>query len=120
MKYARVLIENCPQEATAVFVEYYTGKYRPRRKVIEVDGVPTVAPGGLAAGAANAMQNFSNLITLPYMPGAAKPNGKQAAAVEEPEEAPGSEYTPPPPRTAFSSFIDHPDEFILFLESCLK
>jgi hypothetical protein len=33
-------------------------------------------------------------------------------------EAP--KYTPPRPRTAFSSFIDHPDEFIVFLEACIK
>lgn len=32
----------------------------------------------------------------------------------------GPKYTPPQPRTAFSSFVDHPDEFILFLEACLK
>ena len=31
-----------------------------------------------------------------------------------------TKYTPPPPRTAFSSFIDHPDEFITFLEACLE
>lgn len=33
---------------------------------------------------------------------------------------PAPKYTPPAPRTAFSSFIDHPDEFITFLEACLE
>ena len=30
MKYARVLLEHCPQEATKIFIDYYTGKYQPR------------------------------------------------------------------------------------------
>ena len=123
MKYARVLIENCPKEATALFVEYYTGKFRPRRiKAVEEDAA--AAPGGIALGAANAVQNFANLIPLPYRAAsgpASGPNGRVAAPESETvEEAPAAEYTPPPPRTAFSSFIDHPDEFILFLESCLE
>ena len=29
-------------------------------------------------------------------------------------------YDIPKPRTAFSSFVDHPDNFITFLEACLK
>jgi hypothetical protein len=35
------------------------------------------------------------------------------------DDAPPPQYTAPPPRTAFSSFIDHTDEFIVFLEACL-
>jgi hypothetical protein len=40
--------------------------------------------------------------------------------VVNPEDLGPPKYTPPPPRTAFSSFIDHPDEFIIFLEACLR
>ena len=29
------------------------------------------------------------------------------------------DYDVPKPRTAFSSFVDHPQEFIVFLEACL-
>lgn len=126
MKYARVLIENCPQQATTLFVEYYTGRFRPRQiKVAEDD--ESAAPSGIALGAANAVQNFANLIPLSYRPGgasndeqAARPNGRDAAPETEAENAPAADYAPPPPRTAFSSFIDHPDEFIVFLESCLE
>jgi hypothetical protein len=48
------------------------------------------------------------------------------ATISEPQTAQAAEtpltprYTPPQPRTAFSSFVDHPDEFILFLEACLE
>ncbi|KAH7133056.1 hypothetical protein B0J13DRAFT_92789 [Dactylonectria estremocensis] len=127
-KYARVLIENCPQDATRLFVEYYTGKYRPRQTVVVSDEVETPSGGGFSFGAANAVQNLSNLLPLPYMNTAAVSspagNGKatvsDAALVLNAEDAPAPTYTPPTPRTAFSSFIDHADEFIVFLEACLE
>lgn len=124
MKYARVLIEHCPKEATDVFIAYYTGKYQPRVDPPTVDSTGHVAAtnGGFAAGAANAVQNLSSLLPLPYMNttavvGTSKPT--VGDAVVKPEAIPIS-YTPPRPRTAFSSFIDHPDEFIVFLEACLQ
>ncbi|CAM1510528.1 Fc.00g008630.m01.CDS01 [Cosmosporella sp. VM-42] len=129
-KYARVLIENCPKDATTLFVDYYTGSYRPRRTIIANGETDTPASGGFAAGAANAVQNLSNLLPLPYMNMAsiASPVGQgnvqqtvgDAALLVDADDTPAPKYTPPPPRTAFSSFIDHPDEFIVFLEACLE
>ncbi|AEO62020.1 hypothetical protein MYCTH_2312908 [Thermothelomyces thermophilus ATCC 42464] len=81
-KYARVLIENCPKDATQLFIDYYTGRFTPKVDLPEPNAQPA-GNGGFVVGAANA-------------------------------------YTPPRPRTAFSSFIDHPDEFIVFLEACLN
>ncbi|PFH62494.1 hypothetical protein XA68_13396 [Ophiocordyceps unilateralis] len=132
-KYARVLIENCPQYATRLFVEYYTGKYRPRREPTVVRDDRTAQTAGFAA---NAVQNLSNLLPFPYMTASSvaspaagvfprDPVGEGAAeaataAGTEAGDEPAPEYTPPAPRTAFSSFIDHPDEFISFLEACLE
>ncbi|KAM7219216.1 vacuolar protein sorting-associated protein 11 [Rhypophila decipiens] len=124
MKYARVLIEHCSKEATEVFIAYYTGKYQPRIDPPTVENTPVAATtnGGFAAGAANAVQNLSSLLPLPYMNttavvGTSKPTVGDAEV--KPEAIPIT-YTPPRPRTAFSSFIDHPDEFIVFLEACLQ
>lgn len=131
-KYARVLIENCPKDATQLFVDYYTGNYRPKRTVVRTQDIDTPASGGFAAGAAIAVQNLSNLLPLPYMnttaiasPGTPGGNAKatvseSAAIVLEADDGPAPKYTTPPPRTAFSSFIDHPDEFVVFLEACLE
>ncbi|EGY16530.1 vacuolar membrane protein [Verticillium dahliae VdLs.17] len=142
-KYARVLIEHCPKEATSIFVDYYTGKFRPRigafggdttgMQIIQVqdnDGNTSSRLVAGVAGAASAVQNLTNLLPLPYMNSAAvatpdsqenggKTNGN-GTVILDPEDIPAPKYTPPPPRTAFSSFIDHPDEFIVFLEACLK
>ncbi|KAK3293576.1 uncharacterized protein B0H64DRAFT_216491 [Chaetomium fimeti] len=123
-KYARVLIENCPKDATQLFIDYYTGRFTPR-----IDPpVPNAQPatnGGFVVGAANAVQNLSNLLPLPYMNAntvAAQQSNARPTAGDLPvnPEAAAPEYTPPRPRTAFSSFIDHPDEFIIFLEACLN
>lgn len=132
MKYARVLIEHCPKDATQVFIDYYTGNYKPRlRRVLSNDiNTPSSGAAGFAAGAANAVQNLSNLLPLPYMNSSAVASPpsqgnvlatvSDSTVVVEVDDGPPPKYTPPPPRTAFSSFIDHPDEFIVFLEACLK
>lgn len=130
MKYARVLIEHCSLDATRLFVDYYTSKYKPRidPPAASPDAPVTNNGGGFVTGAANAVQNLSNLLPLPYMNPLAVSSNNQAAAkptvsdaeVVKPEEPATPKYTPPRPRTAFSSFIDHPDEFIIFLEALLK
>lgn len=109
-------------------MDYYTGKYRPRQTTAPLrrdDDKPKT--GALAAGASSAVQNLTNLLPLPYMnPSVVSSGGDgngSAGGVETEAEAeadPGAGYQIPPPRTAFSSFIDHADEFIVFLEACLK
>ncbi|KAG6033437.1 hypothetical protein E4U41_006913 [Claviceps citrina] len=124
-KYARVLIEHCPEEATKLFVLYYTGKFRPRKTTTVPVAGETPPAGGFTSGAASAVQNLSNYLPFPYLntSSGATPGGTVSAnnglALNE-EDDPPPKYTVPAPRTAFSSFIDHPDEFIRFLEACLE
>lgn len=98
--------------------------------MVTTHDIDTPASGGFAAGAATAVQNLSNLLPLPYMntsniaspetAGNTRPTVSDAALLVEADDIPAPKYRPPPPRTAFSSFIDHPDEFIRFLEACLE
>jgi len=129
MKYARVLLENCSQDTTKLFIQYYTGQYRPKKETVVVTESSTPQPG-YAAGAINAVSNLQNLLPLPYMnvsavaSPAAQGNVKLTVSdnqvAEDVEQLPAPRYTPPPPSTAFSSFVDHPDDFIIFLEACLE
>lgn len=124
MKYARVLLEHCPKDATQIFIDYYTGRYRPKKEA--VDPAPPVTQGG----AVNAVQNLASFIPLPYRqattaPSPATPVNQQIPLSESDAAAAGMaqpprEYNLPKPRTAFSSFVDHPSNFITFLEACLK
>jgi len=128
MKYARVLLEHCPRETTELFITYFTGTYQPRKEVHTPEAIPTPTMG-YASGAVTAVQNLKDLLPLPYMNTSAvappPAQGSVAATVsdnrliETPKALPHPPYTAPQPRTAFSSFVDHPDEFIVFLEACL-
>ncbi|KAF4119495.1 vacuolar protein sorting-associated protein 11 [Geosmithia morbida] len=130
VRYARVLIENCPAEATKLFVEYYTSNYKPRRTAVPTTTTATSGgspseSAGFAAGAASAVQNLSNLLSMSTPTNGTPNNGPRptmpdGGVVPDEDSVSGPKYTPPPPRTAFSSFIDHPDEFIVFLEACLE
>ena len=124
MKYARVLLEHCPKDATQIFIDYYTGNYRP--KVSEAAPIQAPQSGGIAS----ALPSLSSFIPLAYRQtsaiaspatvGSQQPvlNDNQVAEAEAAQPPP--EYEIPKPRTVFSSFVDHPAEFIGFLESCLK
>lgn len=111
-----------------VFVAYYTGNYRPKKETTITQAA--TPEEGFRAGAANAVQNLANLLPLPYMNPSAvatpptQVNGQQTISdqqiVQGPSKIAATTYTPPQPRSAFSSFVDHPDEFIVFLEACLK
>ncbi|KAI1346402.1 vacuolar protein sorting protein-like protein [Xylaria sp. FL0043] len=130
MKYARVLLEHCPNSTAEFFIDYYTGKYKPKIHTAPVEAVSVPSGNRLAAGAANAVQNLTSLLPLPYMgtssapspatQGNDQPMNEHGAPTAERDDDSIAKYTPPPPRSAFSSFIDHPDEFIVFLEACLK
>lgn len=122
MKYARVLLEHCQEDATQIFIDYYTGQYRPKKEV----PIPTVQePQG---GGAYNVANLTSFIPLPYRQANVNPSpgttgnqqlvGSDAADAEAAQAPP--EYDIPKPRTAFASFVDHPENFITFLEACLE
>ena len=122
MKYARVLLEHCSKDATQLFIDYYTGRYRPRKDL------PDQPAPAIQSGAGINLQSLTSYIPLAYRPGLASPApaGSQAAnisgveATEADAAEPFPQYDIPKPRTAFSAFVDHPEEFIVFLESCIK
>ena len=62
----------------------------------------------------------TSAVTSIVTAGRSKATVGEAAIVLNEDDFPAPKYTPPRPRTAFSSFIDHPDEFISFLEACLE
>ena len=124
MRYARVLLEHCPKDATQIFIDYYTGEYRVKQDA-PVPAQPVSR--GVAAGA---VQNLASFIPLPYRqsPGMISPaatGGQQEGSLDADLATAGAlgppaEYDIPKPRTAFSSFADHVDEFVVFLEACLN
>ncbi|KAF2654373.1 vacuolar protein sorting-associated protein 11 [Lophiostoma macrostomum CBS 122681] len=131
MKYATVLLQECPKDTTQLFIDYYTGCFRPKKDAIVIPNAPASSGIGMGlATASNAVQNLAALLPLPYMnvsSVASPPSGSeskstmsQAQIIETNVDEPAPEYKVPKPRTAFSAFVDHAPEFIVFLEACIK
>ena len=129
MKYGTVLLEHCPLDATQVFIDYFTGAFRPKKNAVILQDAPASEDGGrFGVMAQSAIQSLASLIPLPYM---TTGSGKNAAPdntskqvvsqiVETTAESDFVDYEVPKPRRAFSTFVDHPDEFIMFLEKCIE
>jgi Zn finger protein HypA/HybF involved in hydrogenase expression len=129
MKYATVLLQHVSKDTTQLFIDYYTGVFRPKKDAIVIPNAPSSGGMGMGLGvASSAVQNLAALLPLPYMNTSAvasTPSGEQkgtmsqAQIVETTTDEPAPEYKVPKPRTAFSAFVDHAQEFIVFLEACI-
>jgi hypothetical protein len=130
MKYATVLLQQCSPDATQLFIDYYTGNFRPKKDAVVIPNAPASSGMGMGLGvASSAVQNLAALLPLPYMntsalasppSGESKSTMSQAQVIETSTDEPPPEYKIPKPRTAFSAFVDHPQDFIIFLEACIK
>ena len=129
MKYATVLLQHVSNDTTQLFINYYTGVFRPKKDAIVIPNAPSSGGMGMGLGvASSAVQNLAALLPLPYMNTSAvtstpsseqKSTMSQAQIVETTTDEPAPEYKVPKPRTAFSAFVDHSQEFIVFLEACI-
>lgn len=112
MKYARVLLAHCPERTTEIFKVYYTGQYKPRTEVAEAEPQEQHT---------STVQSLANLLPLRYVTGGGsqtQPPVPELDPVNQEADADAApQYTVPKPRTAFSAFVDHPKEFINFLET---
>jgi vacuolar protein sorting-associated protein 11 len=127
MKYPTVLLEHCSEDSTKLFIEYYTGKFRPKKDAVVIVQASSNNQQGVAGRAASAVQNLAALLPLPYMnAGQSQPpvQNRETAIitqiVETESDEPPPKYNIPNPRTAFSAFVDHPTELITFLEACTE
>jgi hypothetical protein len=114
MKYARVLLAHCPERTAELFKVYYAGQYKPRTEV-ETSSEPQ-------AQTTSTVQSLAALLPLRYMNvgTGTQPQARtteNAGANEGQAEDSLLDYEVPKPRTAFSAFVDHPKEFIDFLET---
>lgn len=138
MRYATVLLSHCPDDATQFLVDYYTGQFVPKQDAFLVtdSSKSQQQTGGTSNFASSAVQSLASLIPLPYIPTGGAPisnrdhtqkNGDskdqdemQPQVIESTPTQEPSRYEVPKPRTAFSAFVDHPLEFMEFLEACVK
>ena len=126
-KYGTVLLEHRPIETTQLYIDFFTGQYRPKKDAVIVQDVPAQQEEESATGfggvAKSAVQNLVAFIPLPGMTVSSAPNAKEAKTTQVVETTTAGgwvAYEVPKPRQAFSAFVDHPEEFITFLEALIK
>lgn len=124
MKYGTVLLENCAIETTQLFIDYFKGQYRPRKDAVIVQEAPPQQEesAGFGTAARSAVQNLAAFIPLPGMTIQTATTAKEQKATQVVETTTAGDFVPydaPKPRTAFSAFVDHPEEFITFLEALI-
>lgn len=127
-KYGVVLLEHAPEDTTQLFIDYFTGNFRPKKDAIVTQDTPVASRtgviGGMGGMATSAVQSLAALIPLPYMstdvPRSPGGGAVTQQVIETTVEDDFVEYEVPKPRKAFSAFIDHSNEFIVFLEACIQ
>jgi len=83
---------------------------------------PAAQSGGFVSATTTAVQNLAAMLPLPYMNINDRRDSVQKTftrIVESVDNDPPPKYDVPQPRVAFSAFVDHPKEFIKFLEACV-
>ena len=125
--YATIFLEHCPEDATQFFIDYYTGKFKPKKDAVVVMQSSPSNTEGYGTRAVSAVQSLAAMLPLPYMSASssAPPSqNREAASMTQIVETinsdePPAEYPRPKPRSAFSSFVDHPELLRRFLEACI-
>jgi hypothetical protein len=115
IQYARELLDQFPMETTALLIVLFTGKYVPtpmEPRIPEDGDSQTTEISTITAPVVQSYRAFVN-----YMSGQPEQENGNAHYDKNASEA---TYQPPRRRLIFSSFIDHPNEFVIFLEACLE
>ncbi|KAK9471992.1 uncharacterized protein V1510DRAFT_156370 [Dipodascopsis tothii] len=149
IRYGRALLDHVPSETTSLFIEYFTGKYHPRRSKSYVNGgydkvnrtenqdpprstspqsglqtyksfIPYVNGSRPASVISGApIDSSASIMSSITGSGGKSTNGGMGTAIVSDQPTTSSDYTPPKPRTVFAIFVDKPREFIVFLEACI-
>ncbi|EGW35569.1 uncharacterized protein SPAPADRAFT_69768 [Spathaspora passalidarum NRRL Y-27907] len=110
--HSKKLLDSCPIETTELLINVFTGKYKPQNTEegpIELDkGGEKEEPEGVAK-----LTNYRAFVN--YLSG-----GSDEQEQEEDDLSDEPTYLPPRPNLIYSSFMNHPNEFLIFLEACIE
>jgi len=115
VEYARLLLESTPNATTALLIDVFTGKYKPEKSNakhvmnIEQDEAPVLLQSYKAF--VNYMSTAASTITA-----SSSEENLQNGDLNGTEPT----YQPPRPRIIFPSFVNRPNEFVIFLEACAQ
>lgn len=110
--YSKDLLDAVPLEATKLLIEVFTGKYKPQEvepldeEMLKKEEPETEKPQESVSSYSAFLSYFSLNLG----------DSAQQEAVTPSEPT----YLPPLPSLVFACFMDHPKEFLVFLEACYQ
>lgn len=125
---SRVLLNMFPNDTTQLLIELFTGKYVPiseqeqeaeakRKKKSNTHATDeSQSDSAYITAAAPVLQSYRAFVN--YMSSSTSSDSSESDVSVEASQKPT--YQPPRPRLIFSSFVDHANEFVIFLEACLE
>lgn len=134
-QYGSQLMRALPSETTRLLVDFYTGAFQTEQDAhVHATGImspPTVQRSTSNAGFYDSLMSHAQ--ALPSLQSldlsALNPMRRTSTAASDDFRSPAPSvaerplstiYTPPPPQTAFTMLMDHPAQFIHFLEVILE
>ncbi|CAI5759221.1 unnamed protein product [Candida verbasci] len=109
IEFSKNLLDSCPIETTDLLIKVFTGIYKPQDQNSKSNELNNDKVEEKEKSVE--LTNYQSFLS--YLK-------KSAPEDEEPTEEPVSTYSPPKPSLIYSSFTDHPNEFIIFLEACIE
>lgn len=118
--FSKDFLDCMPMETTELLIDVFTGKYKPNATHLLFEALKPISQNGNGESAESADTNVSSYGgLLSYLANPLRQGVDRETPVEE-EVFLEPTYLPPKPSLVFPCFINHPKEFVIFLEACLK
>lgn len=117
VQYARLLLDASPNVTTALLIDVFTGKYKPGQR----EPTLTDANNDQSSSAMPLLQSYTAFVNYmsnlkPSSSSHVENHNADTQSVITVQES----YQPPRPRIIFPSFVNRPNEFVIFLEACAE
>ena len=118
---SKKLLDSCPIETTELLINVFTGKYQA---IESTQGPSTSSQDGKTADDEKGREKMTELTNykafLNYLTLRGGDSETEKAEKEESFNTKEPTYLPPKPNLIYSSFTNHPHEFVIFLEACIE
>ncbi|CCE72732.1 Piso0_000326 [Millerozyma farinosa CBS 7064] len=116
IEHSKKLLDELPYETTDLLINVFTGLYKPS----QIDDIGITEVPSEQAHEISENERFRPLNSYKtFMDFMSNANSKRDAT-ETITKSMEPTYSPPKPSLIFPSFINHPKEFVIFLEACIE
>lgn len=120
--HSRLLLDQFPMETTLVLIQLFTGKFIPEKESTGLDNSDKETQDTRSTLTTPVVQSYRAFVNYMTLSGLRETSSTSTAEENgaDVEIESGPTYQPPRPRLIFASFVNHPNEFVIFLEACIE